>query len=66
MGTRSKWNIQEDRKTSRKINKDNKVPPVKCYSWKTDVWNENTKTKVIHHASKYLICKIMSKWKCPR
>ena len=45
MGTRSKWRIQEDGKTSRKSNKDNKFPPLKCSSWKTDVWNEYTKTK---------------------
>ena len=45
MGTRSKWRIQEDRKTSTKSNKDNKFSPLKCYSWKADVWNEYTKTK---------------------
>ena len=53
MGTRSKWRIQEDRKTSRKSDK-NKFSPLTCYSWKTDVWNEYTKTKGLHHASKYL------------
>ena len=57
MGTRSKLRIQEDRKTSGKRNKDNKFSPLKCYSWKTDVWNEYTKTKGLHNASKYRIWK---------
>ena len=29
--------IQEDRKTSRISNKDNKFSPLKCYSRKTDI-----------------------------
>ena len=45
MGTRSKWRIQEDRKTSTKNNKDNKFSPLKYCSWKKDVWNEYTRTK---------------------
>ena len=53
--------IQEDRKTSRKSNKDNKFSPLKCYSRKTDIWNEYTKTKAkgLHHASENIlsICK---------
>ena len=66
MGTGSKWRIQEDRETSRKSNKDNKFSSLKCYSWKTDVWNEYTKTKGLHHASEYLFCKRLLEWKCPR
>ena len=65
MGTRSKWRIQEDRKTSRKSNKGNKFPPLKCFSWRADVWNEDTKTKGLHYASKYLICDRVSKWNAP-
>ena len=60
MGTKSKWKIQEDRETSRKSNKYNKFTPLKCPSWKIDVWNEYTKTKGLHYASKYLICKRLS------
>ena len=66
MGTRSKWRIQEDRKTSRKSNKDNKFLPLKSSSQKTDVWNEYTKTKGLNHASKYLFCKRLPEWECPR
>ena len=61
MGARSKWLIQDDRKTSRI---SNKFSTLKCYSLKTDVWIEFTKTKELH-ASKYLICKILLEWKCP-
>ena len=61
-----KWRSQKDRKTSRKNYKNNKSPPLKCSSWKTEVWNEYTKTKGIHHPSKYLICKRLPKRKCLR
>ena len=64
MGTRSKWRIQEDRKTSRKST-DNKFPLLKCSYWKRDVWNECTKTKGLYEASKYLVCKRLPKLKCP-
>ena len=31
------------------------------------VWNEYTKTKGLHHASQYLICKrLLLEWKYPR
>ena len=60
MGTRLKWRIQENRKTSRKSSKDNKFPPLRCYNWKTDVWNEYTKTKGLYRTSKYLICERLS------
>ena len=56
--------IKED-KTLRKSNKDNKFPPLTCSSWKTDVWNEYTKTKGLYHASKYLIRKRLPEWKSP-
>ena len=42
---------------SRKNNQNTKFSPLKSYSLKPDVWNEYTKTKGLHHASKYLICK---------
>ena len=44
----------------------NFIPLLKCSSWKTDVWNEHTKTKGLHQVSKYLICKRLLEWnKCP-
>ena len=61
METRSKWRIQEDRKTSRKSNQDNKFPPIiKCCSWKTNVWNQYTKNKGLHHVSYILFVKTAS------
>ena len=36
-------------------NKDNKFQKYIC--WKTDVWNEYTKTKGLHHVSYHLSCK---------
>ena len=56
-----KWRFQKDRKTSRKSNKNNKFPPLKCSSWKIEVRSEYTKAKGLHHASKYLICKRLPK-----
>ena len=44
----------------------NFIPLLKCSSWKTDVWNEHTKTKGLHQVSNYLICKRLLEWnKCP-